>query len=87
MGCCFVYSNLVSILLAGGHLVEKVDLYADFRRYWLMIYDPLLGYWVKSCSVSRTNFEKLVGDLDLCLLSLSRSDDDKYAVFHYGLRA
>lgn len=82
-----MYSNLVSILFVGGHLVEKVNLYTDRRRYWLMIYDASLGYWVKSCRVSRSYFEKLVSDLDLCLLSLSRSDDDKYAVFHYGLRA
>ena len=82
-----MYSNLVSILLAGAHLVEKVNLYTDFRRYWLMIYDPLLGYWVKSCSVSRAYFEKLVSDFNLCVLSFSRTDDDKYAIYHYGFRA
>lgn len=81
-----MYSNLVSILLAGGHLVEKVNLYTDFRRYWLMIYDPLLGYWVKSCSVSRAYFEKLVSELGLCILSSSCSDDGRYVIRHYGLR-
>lgn len=78
------YSSMVAYLRSGAHLVEKVRLYTDQRKYFLMV--PTCHQWRLVDFVSSRDFIRVHSLPEFTLISYSYSDDGQYLVNRYALR-